>query len=189
MKLKGHSISTDNASIVQKVNLRKKAIEGIENVRVLDLFAGENRIWSNFALERYYGVEKEAGKGKNLWADNRKIIPSMDLSQFNVIDVDSYGIPFEQIEMIFENPSLQPGTMIIYTAITNGVSTLSKKCQEMYGIQKMYKKCKTAFNKKALDYFHGMLYKYGVRHVFCYNVYLNFTKEYGYFCVDTQCNI
>lgn len=92
----GHSAYTDNDGLAEKVALRKKAVEGINGpLCVLDLFAGENRIWKHFDLERYYGIEAEKGKGDNLHADNRNIIPLLDLSCFNVIDCDAYGTPYD----------------------------------------------------------------------------------------------
>ncbi len=59
-----HSIKTDNASIVNKVALRKRAVESLDKLRVLDLYAGNNILWSNFDKEKYYGVEIQKGKGK-----------------------------------------------------------------------------------------------------------------------------
>ena len=88
----GHSVYTDNANLEKKVALRKEAIRGLEELKVLDLFAGENLIWSKIKTDRYFGIESEKGKGKNLNVDNRRIIPVLDLRQFNVIDCDAYGI-------------------------------------------------------------------------------------------------
>ena len=85
----GHSIQTDNAKLSEKVHLRKVATSHLNELKVLDLFAGENVLWSYFQCSRYYGVEQQKGKGKNLYADNRKVIPTIDLSGFNVIDIDS----------------------------------------------------------------------------------------------------
>ena len=87
----------------------------------MDLFCGIG----NFSLQlaarakQVCGIEVVKGKGKNLNADNIRVIKSLDLSQFNVIDCDSYGIPLKQIEELYENPTLQDGTIIIYTAIGN----------------------------------------------------------------------
>ena len=182
--MKVHSIKTDNTCVYDKVYLRKIATNGIDNLRVLDLFAGENVLWSHFITEKYFGVEKVKGKGKNLNADNERVIASLDLSQFNVIDVDSYGIPFNQICEIFKNPSLKNGTVIIYTCITNKMSGLNRQCVEMFGIEKMYKKNKVLFNGLARELFYAMLQKYGVKEVFYYRIEKNFSKDYGYFIVD-----
>ena len=77
-----HLIKTDNASIVNKVALRKRAVESLDKLRVLDLYAGNNILWSYFDKEKYYGVEIQKGKGKNITADCKKLIDSLDLSAF-----------------------------------------------------------------------------------------------------------
>jgi len=88
-------VTEDNKSIANKVFLRRKATEHLSTLRVLDLFAGNNVLWRNFEKERYYGVELLPDKGVNLNADARQVVDSLDLSDFNVIDCDSYTIPFE----------------------------------------------------------------------------------------------
>lgn len=182
--MKAHSIKTDNANVSHKVQLRKEATENLETIRVLDLFAGNNVLWSYFDCEKYYGVEVVKCKGKNLNADNIRVIESLDLSRFNVIDCDSYGIPLKQIEEIYKNPTLQDGTIIIYTAIGNSLSALSKVVLKSFGISSMYKKCKVLFNSKAHDFFYGYLYELGVRKVREYQEESpHFSKKYGYFKV------
>ena len=96
----GHSAYTDNDGIGQKIALRKKAIDGLDQICVLDLFAGQNLIWSKIKTDSYIGIEKQRGKGKNICADNRDVIPGIDLSKFTVIDCDAYGIPYEQIQLL-----------------------------------------------------------------------------------------
>lgn len=178
-----HSISTDNSSLANKIELRKRATQNLEEIRVLDLYAGHNTLWSRFDKDKYFGVEIERGKGQNLTADNKRIIENLDLSEFNVIDCDSYGIPFDLLVKVFSNKTLQDGTVIIYTAITNSLSGLNIGCLKMFGVQKIYNKCHHLIAAKALDMFYGMIYNYGVGQVYYYQVTGNFLKHYGYFTV------
>ena len=184
--MKAHSIKTDNANIGKKISLRKQATAHLDNLRVLDLFAGNNVLWSHFDCTRYYGIEKEKNKGRNLTADNLRIIANLDLSGFNVIDADSYGIPFNQIVAIFENSTLTNNTVVIYTLITNKMSMLNKQCLKKFNIERLYKKCKVLMNGKAQELFESMLYENGVRKLFYYTDSVKFYKEYGYFIVDKQ---
>ena len=180
----GHSIQTDNAKLSEKVYLRKAATNHLKNLKVLDLFAGENVLWSYFQCSRYYGVEQQKGKGKNLYADNRKVIPTIDLSGFNVIDIDSYGIPFEQVEQIFRNDTLKKGTVIVYTCIGNSISSIGNAAIRHFGIEEMYKEAPTLFNGYGREYFHAMLYENGIRTITVYRPErTSFDKEYGYFIV------
>lgn len=179
----GHSAYTDNANLEKKVALRKEAIRGLEELKVLDLFAGENLIWSKIKTDRYFGVESEKGKGKNLNVDNRRIIPVLDLSQFNVIDCDSYGIPYEQISMIFENQTLQKGTVIIYTCITGVLNRICVKALKDFGLQENYKRSRVLYNKYSRDMFFEMLRRNGVKKVTSYRDDATMQKEYGYFVI------
>ena len=141
-------------------------------------------MWSHFKTDRYYGVEILKGKGKNLNADYRRVIDSIDLSDFNVIDCDSYGIPFDVMLKIFNNKTLKKGTVIIYAAISNRLSGVSKKCLKMFGLENMYKRSQVLIAAKAIDLFYAMLERQGVKVICYYKVEGNFTKHYGYFIVD-----
>ena len=179
--MKAHSISTDNTELKNKIKLRKLGIQGLDTVKVLDLFAGENKIWRNIKTDRYYGIELEKGKGKNLYANNLKVIPSLNLSEFNVIDCDSYGIPFEQIGSIYKNKTLKKGTVIIYTCISNPLSSMNKQCLKMFNLEKMYRKNRVLINKLSISLFFEMLRKKGIKKVTEYEIKGTYTKKYGFF--------
>lgn len=179
----GHSAFTDNDGIGNKIWLRKMAIRDMTEVRVLDLFAGENLIWRQIPCDRYYGIEAEKGKGKNLHLDNRKAIPLLDLSGFNVIDCDAYGMPYEQIRLIFDNPTLQSGTIIIYTCISGVLNRLSVRMLEDYGLCEHYKRSRVLYNRYSADMFHAMLHKLGITQITCYRTKTTMSKEYGFFRV------
>lgn len=179
----GHSAYTDNANLAKKVALRKEATKELKELRVLDLFAGENLIWSKIKTDRYFGVEAEKGKGKNLNVDNRRIIPVLDLSDFNVIDCDAYGIPYEQISMIFDNPTLRKGTVIIYTCITGVLNRICVKALKDFDLQENYKRSRVLYNKYSRDMFFEMLRRNGVKKVISYRDDATMQKEYGYFIV------
>ena len=181
--MRAHSIKTDNDGAENKVKLRIEATSHLESIKVLDLFAGENKLWEKIKTDRYYGVEKEKNKGKNLNADNMRVIGSLDLRNFNVIDCDSYGVPTNQIASIFKNETLQEGTVIIYTAITNSMSRLNKEIIKHYNLTKIYKKAQTLMNKKSHELFYGYLNYKGIKKVYMYEKKANFIKHYGYFFV------
>jgi len=174
---------TDNKSVANKVFLRKKATEHLESLQVLDLFAGNNVLWSNIDSRRYYGVELKAGKGVNLNADARQVVLSLDLSQFNVIDCDSFGIPFEICRRIIEDENVKSGTVVIYTAMTNVFTTLPRVCIDALGVGHMYKMTHSVFNLNGITYFYEMLANLGIKEVKYYEVNDHYTKHYGYFVI------
>lgn len=181
-----HATKTDNAHIESKIHLRQLATKGLKELRVLDCFAGENKLWESFDKKRYFGIEKVKDKGNNLYQDNLRVIKSLDLSQFNVIDLDSYGIPANQIAELYNNSTLKKGsTVIIYTCITSKMSGLNKTILKMFNMQKMYKKSKVLLNAHAKELFYAMLYNYGVKKVYEYSIEENsYKKTYGYFKVE-----
>ena len=182
--MRAHSIKTDNANISHKVYLRKQATKDLKELRVLDCYAGENRIWKNFDCKKDYGIEKVKGKGTNLNADNQRVLASLDLSEFNVIDFDSYGVPAAVICLMFQNQTLQKGTVVLYTCIGNSMSALPKELIMRFNLSKLYKKCKVLFNKKSHDLFYSMLFDFGVDRVWEYSEESSsFEKTYGYFIV------
>lgn len=182
--MKVHSIKTDNANVSHKVELRKLGTKNLKELNVLDLFAGNNILWSHFDCKKYYGIEKEKGKGRNLNADNVRVLKSLDLLRFNVIDCDSYGIPAEQISLLFQNLTLQKGTIIFYTAIGSAMSGLSNTLLNKFNLSVIYKKNKTLLNKKSHELFYAMLNDYGVKSVVEYTEpSAHFLKNYGYFIV------
>jgi len=177
-----HSIKTDNANVADKVFLRQRATEHLDELRVLDLYAGENMLWGNFDCARYYGVEIIKGKGRNLHADCVRMASSLDLSGFNVIDCDSYGVPFDVMVNLLDNPTLRAGTVIVFTAISNKMSGISKRCREMFGMDKMTG-ARTLVNGMALELFYALLAKRGVNDVYYYSIKSSYVKNYGYFVI------
>ena len=181
-----HSTKTDNANVADKVFLRRQATEGLSRLKVLDLYAGNNVLWSNFDTDRYYGVEIVPGKGSNLNAGCRRVIASLDLSDFNVIDCDSYGVPFDVIQQLFDNPTLIAGTVVIFTAISNKMSGISRRCLEMFGLASLSKKARTPVNGLGIELFYAALAQWGVEQVHRYTVKNSYSKHYGYFLVPTR---
>jgi len=174
-------IKTDNKSVANKVFLRRKATEHLSSLHVLDLYAGKNVLWNNIETERYYGVELMPGKGVNLNADAKTAIISLDLSDFNVIDCDSFVIPFDMCKKLMRDNAVKSGTVILYTAMTNIFTQLPKVCIDALGIGDMYKIAPSLFNLSAITFFYDMLANLGVKEINFYEVIDHYTKHYGYF--------
>jgi hypothetical protein len=172
---------TDNKSLADKVYLHERAIEHLTERNVLDLFAGGNNIWKSLDKNRYYGVELEQGKGANLCAAANVALKSLDLSQFNVIDCDSYAVPFEICLKLLNNEAVKNGTVIVYTAITSAFSQLPKACIDCFNIGDMFKVAPTLFNQNAINYFYDMLADNGVEKISYYESNDMLFKQYGYF--------
>lgn len=84
-----------------KAEIRQNVLDeiGPSCARVMDLFAGEGemhaRVWHRASV--YVGCDLEWPKDKRkiFVVDNRRLMRSIDLSGFNVFDLDHYGSPWE----------------------------------------------------------------------------------------------
>src|SRR5688572_25502525 len=95
------SKKTNNSYLADKVALRVAHMPKAGEVRVLDCYAGQGVIWR--AVERLTGREiKVLGidvnkpdelSGFRMPGDNRAYLEIIDLSRFDVVDLDAYGIP------------------------------------------------------------------------------------------------
>lgn len=192
---------TDNTHTEIKVAVRQEAIANLpDGVRVLDCFCGNNVLWKSVAPpcpvpgaqaqgfpDVYLGLEKVKGKGsRNIHGDNLRLIPSLDLSRYNVIDLDAYGIPGAQLIALLRNKTLPDSVVIVYTAIGGAIARGQKKLMSATGIRsEAYEKCPMLWNKKMLDLWYFFLLKIGVEKVF--RVVLNdgsYEKHYGYFVLN-----
>ncbi len=175
---------TDNKSIANKIFIRKEAIKNLKEVRVLDLFAGRNVLWNNIKTDKYFGIDIATNKGKNLNADTRQVFDSIDLSEFNVIDCDSYGIAFDLYKKILTNPNIKKGTIIIYTLITNEFTKIQNEAKKEFNFKHFYYKVPSLFNARAIEFFYEMLANYEIKEVNYYAIRDKFDKHYGYFVIN-----
>lgn len=147
----------NNSYLQEKQQLRIDVIHNLERKNVLDAFAGDKSIWSEIDYDTYVGIDKvKTDKIDILKGDNRKYLKSMDLSGFNIIDLDSYGIPFDQIELIYQNKTLQKKTYIFFTFIQlkNSFGALPLNLLIKIGYTKtMVKKIPTLFNRNGFNKF------------------------------------
>lgn len=112
----------DNSASASKRALRDDAVRevcGNTPPRVLDAFAGYGLMWRDVRTAKYLGFEKDKKKRTPgvMNVDNLKMLASLDLSEFDVIDLDSYGVPEKQLAAIFDNGTYRIGSAIVYTFI------------------------------------------------------------------------
>lgn len=180
---------TDNSEYNIKYILRKNLIKN--GYSILDCFHGEGILYGNLKKEfdiKIIGIEKEKGKGLGIHGDNIKFLKKLDLSKYDIIDLDSYGIPFLQLEEIFNNKTLKSGTIIIYTFIQTMQGSIHKKMLDYYGINnKMFNKCRTLFKNHGHKAFLNYLNIKGVGEVFEYFVQKKSSlKHYGFFKIKGE---
>lgn len=159
---------TNNSYLGNKVNLRINNLpEG--DIRVLDCYGGKGLIWKLVEEKtkrniKRVGIDKiNYDIGFYLPGDNLDYLKSIDLSLYNVIDLDAYGVPTEQIITLFERK--YSGTVFV-TFIQSIMGQMPHKILIDIGFSKqMIEKIPTLFGKRGWDYFLEWLSKKGIKKI------------------------
>lgn len=153
----------------EKVIFRMKHLPDVQTLRVLDCFHGKGCIWHNVKRNTkreisVFGIDIQAYDEFSLVGDNLKILPNLDLGKFDVIDVDAYGSPYEQIKIIVEN--IKTPTLVFYTFIQSILGRVNNDMlQELGYSHAMLGKCPSLFSKDGHAKFMKWLATLGVDHV------------------------
>lgn len=95
--------------------------------------------------------------------DNRKWLSGIDVSAFNVIDLDAYGVPFDQVNILFEK---KYKGIVFFTFIQSSMGMLPYKLLMVNGINKdMTKMCPTLFGQIGWQLWLDWLGMNGVKQV------------------------
>lgn len=126
----------------------------------MEAFGGDGVIWKQVKTRTDKEIlvlridKKQDKKGIYLRGDNQKFLKSLELSGFDIIDLDAYGSPFNQLEILFRRRFTG---LIICTYIQTGMGQINKKLLEKLGYtSKMLDKAQTLFTRnpfqKMLNY-------------------------------------
>jgi len=186
-----NSVQTDNSHFEVKIKLR------VDNLpkgpcRVLDCFAGNSRIWNAIKKrhpEKHIDVlqieRKKDRHGVYLVGDNSKFLPSLSLDQFNVIDLDSYGVPYKQLSWLFTAVHGNPKTIFV-TFIQSVYGKLpTGLLADLSYSASMVAKCPTLFNSKGFEKLKLYLALNGVEQIRHYRDYTG-RKHYLCFILTTK---
>jgi len=164
-------VQTDNSFLSEKIKLRIENLPNKKRIRVLNAYNGDNAIWSyiqdikkNISV---IGIDIKKDKKKSLIGDNIKFLMTMDLSKFDIIDLDAYGCPIDQLEILFER---RYNGIIFVTFIQSGMGNLPKKMLNRLGYtNKMIEKIPTIFSRNGFEKMKNYLSTYCVNYITCYN--------------------
>lgn len=159
---------TDNAFLMDKVMLRVNHLpEG--DIRVLDCFSGKGLIWT--AVKQVSGrnivtlpIDKRSDKDDfHLPGDNLDYLETIDLSKYNVVDLDAYGVPFDQIRTLFEK---RYKGRVFVTAISQHMSYPPFALLEEIGFtRQQIDKVPTLFARRGWSYLLQYLAKHGIARI------------------------
>lgn len=160
---------TDNHYLADKVELRMRHIPP-RDVRVLDCYGGHGKVWAlvkektSIDINRTAIDQRDDLKTFHLHGDNVKVMAGMDLSKFNVIDLDAYGVPYEQLKVVFNSGY---SGVVFVTFIQTMQGSMPHGMLRDIGISSvMVKKCPSMFGKHGWAYFKEWLSLRGVSEIY-----------------------
>jgi len=162
-------VKTDNSYLADKVGLRAEHLPAGHTITVLDCFAGSGRIWRAVKRRhpkkdiRILAMDKK-NIGFHLPGDNLAWLKSMDLSKFNVIDLDAYGVPYEQLKIILDRG--YKGIVFVTFIQSVFVKMPSGLLHDVGFTDAMIDKAPALLNARGFDRFAEWLAGYGVKSMF-----------------------
>ncbi len=99
--------NNDASMLEAKINLRIMSLPEKKEIHVLEAFGGEGVLWG--AVKRrcpdkkihVLSIDKNRYNRVQLQGDNIKYLAGLDLNQFDIIDLDAWGSPVKQLEVVF----------------------------------------------------------------------------------------
>lgn len=159
---------TDNSHLREKVNLRV-AFCPAHPVRVLDCFAGDGTVWEGvFRVAGRTGdkrlpIDTRDDIGFHLPGNNLAWLQSIDLSRFDMIDLDAYGVPIDQLDIIFSR-GFRGVVFVTFIQTLYGRIPNSLLLDIGFSSEQI-EKAPSLFGHRGFDYFLQWLALRGIRHV------------------------
>lgn len=117
--------NSPGAAVAAKIELRRLAARWVGEPRVLDLYAGTGLLWREAWKQfPYHGCDREWFRGdpRRLWvADNLLLVRALDLTRWNVFDLDAYGAPWRLWWILAKRRPVEPNERVA-VVFTDGAS-------------------------------------------------------------------
>jgi len=159
---------TDNSFLADKVALRAGLLPKKKTLNVLDCYAGTGRIWDQVKKKtgrdiKVVSIDTDQKQDLVLLGDNEKWLEAIDVKGFDIIDLDAYGVPFDQLEILFTK---KYKGLVFITFIQTMFGILPNGMLEYLGYTKaMIEKCPSLFCKRGREKFFAYLKIKGIERV------------------------
>jgi Leucine-rich repeat (LRR) protein len=175
--------NNDPNYLTLKIELRLLALPDKKDIYILDAFGGMGTLWEEVKKRtdknvKVLSIDKNKYSKINLIGDNLKFVKGLDLSKYDIIDLDAWGSPFKLLKIVFEN---KYKGIVICTFIQTIMGSIDKDLLiSLNYTEKMYKKCRTILFKNAMTKLEGYLFEKGIKKIT--GVFAN-KKNYFYFII------
>lgn len=174
---------TESTFFESKVILRINNLPQKKEISVLDCFSADGKIWNEIKKRTekkltVTRIEKQVGRsGVYLQGNNIKFLKTLNVNDYDIIDLDSFGSPIKQLEIIFNKSKKESKKTIFFvTFIQSYAGGLPYVMLEKIGYtKKMIKKIPTLFYRNGIEKFKNYLSYYGVKKI---KIMTNSRKHY-----------
>lgn len=184
------SPKTNNSYLKEKIILRLLNLPEKENIKVLDCYHGNGEIWRNIKNISDKNIEidgidlKEYSDSFSLIGENTKILKSIDINKYDVIDLDAYGVPDLQIEIIKQKAKKE--IIVFYTFINSVMGRLPFNLLKKIGFsENMLKKASMIFSRHQHNKFLFFLSCLNIKGIVNW-IEFNNKKYYGVFKINPE---
>jgi len=155
-----YGIMTNNGKNKTKVIIRQNLLNLFNTeTNVLDVFCGDGemykKVWKN--TNKYIGIDKISFSDERdtVMGDSLKVLETIEMSNFNIFDIDAYGSPYAALEIILRRMSKKQKE--IGFCITDGLDMDLKMGKICGDLQKLsgIKRAKIKKANRMHDYFIG----------------------------------
>jgi len=167
-----------------KINLRLESLPNKQDIYILDAFGGEGLLWAEVQKRtdkklKILSIDKNKYLKVNLIGDNVKFVKGLDLSKFDIIDLDAWGSPYKLLKIVTEK---KYKGIIHCTFIQTMMGGIDKDLlMSLNYTEKMYSKCRTILFKNAMTKLEGYLFTKGIKSI--KGIFTN-SKNYFYFILN-----
>ena len=173
---RGSNHKEENYHLEEKAWLRFQMLSmlGKPQVTVLDAFAGSGQVWKRVqALAPHIEIHrlaiekrKSAAEPDAIVGDNLKVLPTIHLADFDLIDLDAFGFPNKQLAICADKA---PDVPVVTTVIANHYAPTPYDVCDSLGLPRRWVERSAdrphlLFAKKRWTYWDHYLWSLGYRH-------------------------
>lgn len=176
--------NNDSKLLESKIELRLESLPNKEEINVLEAFGGEGVLWKAVKERtdkkiRILSIDQNKYGRVQLQGDNVKFLKSFDLNQFDIIDLDAWGSPFKQLQILFQK---QYKGIVHCTFIQTMQGGINKQLLYEIGYKKsMVEKIPSLFSKDGISKIMNYLQLKGVSEI---NIISQKRKNYFWFKIS-----